>query len=288
MSALEGQRAGWWPFLRAAAWAGWLQYRDLRYYPSNLVLAAIQQFTLVGVWYFTARFFGTAGNDAVRSYGGNYVAYVLLGVMLNQVGTAALNQPFQTVSNAFWDKRLETYRLAGLGIWANMVGRLAYTTLFATFMQGVVFAVLVATGALPLHAGAPVGVVVLAFALMVAANAGLGLLGSSFFFLLEVKSGQDPVTWLYRYVVMIVSGLYIPVALLPGWLRALGAVLPQTYAFAVVRAALLTGAGAGSPVVGDGLAGLAVGALATCLGGYALFAHALSWAERHSGIGVVV
>lgn len=285
---MESQRGGPLAFARACAWAGWLEYRGLRYYPSNLALAAVQQLTTVGVWFFTARFFGSAADHAVAAYGGNYVSYVLLGVIFNQVGMATLGGPFTTIADAFWDKRLETYRLAAHGIWANVVGRVGFNVLFATVMQAVVLTVLLATGAVRLHTGVHVGVVLLTCVLTVAANGGLGVVGASLFFLLEVKSGQDPVTWAYRYLVMIVSGLYIPLGVLPGWLKALGAVLPQTYTFQVTRAALLTGAGYRDPLVASGLLGLGVGAILTCLCGFALLTHAVGRAERQGGVGVVV
>ena len=285
---LEAQGGGPIAFLRACVWAGWLEYRNLRYHPSNLALATVQQLTLVGVWFFTARFFGSAADRAVTAYGGNYVSYVLIGVIFNQVATAALAGPFTTISDAFWDKRLETYRLAAHGIWANVVGRLGWNVLFASVLQGCVLVVLLLTGVFRLHSGIHWGIVLLTLVLTVGANGGLGVIGASLFFLLEVKSGQEPVTWAYRYLVMIVSGLYIPSTVLPGWLRGIGGVLPQTYTFQVARAVLLTGAGYRAPLVASGLIGLAVATALACCGGYALLAHALRRAERRSGIGVVV
>jgi ABC-2 type transport system permease protein len=289
MLALEEQRGGARAYLRACAAAAWLEYRNLRYYPSNLVLAAVQELTTIALWYFVARFVHVGADAAVRQYGGNYVAYVVVGVLLNQVGLAALDGPFETVSEAFWDKRLETYRLSIHGIWANVVGRLAWRVAFATLMQVAALGVLLAIGGLSIHTGVSVaGLVLLTSVLLVAANAGLGIAGASLFFLLEVKSGQDPITWAYRYLVMLVSGLYVPVALLPGWLRAIGGALPQTYGFASVRALLLTGAGWGSAHVGSSILGLALFATITVASGWAMLTAALRRAERRGGIGVVV
>jgi ABC-2 type transport system permease protein len=120
------------------------------------------------------------------------------------------------------------------------------------------------------------------------ANAGLGIAGASLFFLLEVKSGQDPITWVYRYLVMLASGLYVPLAILPGWLRGLAPLLPQTSAFSAMRSLLLTGADWSSPLVGETILTLAAGTFVCISGGYILLNHALRRAERKSGIGVVV
>lgn len=284
--AVERQQGSAVAFLRACGVAAWLEYRNLRYYPSNLALAGVQELTAVGVWYFTARFLNAGASASVAQYGGNYLAYVVVGVLLNQICLAALNGPFTTISEAFWDKRLETYRLSIHGIWANLLGRLGWDVGFSLVLQGVALAVLLLAGGLGLHAGINVPLVVLACVLLVAANAGLGIAGASLFFLLEVKSGQDPITWAYRYLVMLVSGLYVPLEILPGWLRALGAVLPQTYGFAAVRALVLTGADA--RLVAGNLLGLLVASVLACAAGYGMLTWALRRAERRGGIGVVV
>lgn len=286
IAAGERQLSGVPAFLRAVTATAWIEYKALRYYPSNLWLAGIQELTSVGVWYFVALFLSPAANHAVTSYGGNYVAYVLVGVLLNQVGLAALKSPFTTLSQAFWDKRLETYRLAVQGIWANLVGRILWNVGFSTLLQVMATLVLVATGAIPLAHGISLPTAFAVWVLLVAANAGLGLMGASLFFLLEVKTGQDPITWAYQYLVQLVSGLYIPLVFLPGWLRAVGQVLPQTLTFDAMRLLVLSGA-APAQVLAP-LEGLLVGALFTVTLGVLMMQWALKRAERTAGLGVVV
>jgi ABC-2 type transport system permease protein len=288
MIAVEQQRAGWLGFVRACWTAGWLEYRNLRYYPSNLVLAATQEVTAVGVWYFVGRFLEAGASQSVQQYGANYLAYVVIGVLLNQICLAALNGPFTTISDAFWDKRLETYRLSIHGIWANIVGRLGWAVLFSSILQCGALAFLLTFGGLGLHAGINFPLIICSVLLLVVANAGLGIAGASLFFLLEVKSGQDPITWAYRYLVMLASGLYVPLALLPGWLAWLSGVLPQTFGFAAVRLLVLTGAPANSPDVRANLIPLAIAALVTMVLGVLMMTAALRRAERAGGIGVVV
>ncbi len=283
--ALEAQPRSSGGLFRASWAAAWLEYKGLRLYPANLWLAAVQELTTVGVWYFVALFLSPVANGVVTRYGGNYVDYVLIGVLLNQVAVVALNAPFKTLSEAFWDKRLETYRLAVQGIWANLLGRLAWQVLFATVLQGLALAVLVTSGLLMMHHVDLVSVLA-AWLLLVLANAGLGLMGASLFFLLEVKKGQDPITWVYGYLIQIVTGLYIPVAVLPGWLAVLGRVLPQTYAFHVMRLAMLSGTPVSSLI--PALIGLAVGAVVTIGLGVGMMHWALRRAERTAGLGVVV
>ncbi|MGH2487886.1 MAG: hypothetical protein ACRDHE_17940, partial [Ktedonobacterales bacterium] len=165
--ASERQQGSALAFLRACAAAAWLEYRNLRYYPSNLALAGVQELTAVGVWYFTARFLDAGASGAVARYGGNYLAYVVIGVLLNQICLAALNGPFTTLSDAFWDKRLETYRLSIHGIWANLIGRLWWQVGFSVALQGVALVALLLVGGLGLHAGINLPLVVVVCALLV-------------------------------------------------------------------------------------------------------------------------
>lgn len=287
-AAAEQQQSGLSGFWHACWAAGWLEYRNLRYYPSNLVLAAVQELTAIGVWYFVGRFLDAGASQSVRQYGANYLAYVVVGVLLNQICFAALNGPFTTISEAFWDKRLETYRLSIHGIWANVVGRLGWAVLFSIVLQCAALAVLIAFGGLGLQAGINVPLVIMASLLLVVSNAGLGIAGASLFFLLEVKSGQDPITWAYRYLVMLVSGLYVPLSVLPGWLRWLSGILPQTYGLAAVRQIVLTGAGWKSATLWANLAPLALATLLSVAFGVGMLTLGLRRTERQGGIGVVV
>jgi ABC-2 type transport system permease protein len=288
MQANEQQRGGIGGFLHACRVAAWLEYRNLRYYPSNLVLAAVAELTTVGVWYFVGRFLNAGASQEVEQYGGNYLAYVVLGVLLNQVCLAALNGPFTTISEAFWDKRLETYRLSIHGIWANLIGRLSWQVLFSTCLQLLALLFMLLLGSVKIQSGIAWPLVLIAFLLLVLSNAGLGLAGASLFFLLEVKSGQDPITWAYRYLVMLASGLYVPLSVLPGWLQRVSSILPQTYGLSVIRLLVLTSASWNAPQVWENLLPLAVATLITLSAGYTMLSFALRRAERGAGIGVVV
>src|SRR5262249_41282531 len=136
-----------------------------------------------------------------------------------------------------------------------------------------------------LHAGINIPLVLRSCVLLFAANAGLGIAGASLFCLLEVKSRQDPITWAYRYLVLPVRGLDVPLAVPPSWLRAIGGVPPQTYGLGAVRA--LVRGGAEAYVVAGSLFGLRVTSALARVAGFSMLTWALRPAERGGGIGVV-
>lgn len=274
--------------LRATLHAAWLQYRTLRLHPASLLLAVFEQASPLAVWYFVGRFFGGAASGSVRAYGGSYVAYLMVGIALNQIGMAALGAPFAAISEAFWDKRLEVYRTAAHGVVAGALGRVLWNSALAAVTDLLLLALLVLTGLVHLSGSPSLPGLLAAIVLLVGASAGLGAAGASLFFLLEVKSGQDPITWAYRYLVMIVSGLYVPVSLLPVWLRTLGQALPQTYALSAARSALLSAGPAQAHHLGSSIWALFLGAVLLNLVGWPLLRLGLRHAERGTGIGSVV
>ena len=61
--------------------------------------------------------------------------------------------------------------------------------------------------------------------------------------LLSPEKGQQ-VSYIVSSVLLLVSGVYYEVDVLPGWMQAIATVSPVTYALQGARAALLEGAGA--------------------------------------------
>jgi ABC-2 type transport system permease protein len=80
-------------------------------------------------------------------------------------------------------------------------------------------------------------------------------------------------------LLLVVSGVYYPVDVMPGWMQAIATLSPATYALHGIRASLLDGAGAGE-VSGDVWPLLALGAVAIPAG-LAVFRAGERYAKRH-------
>src|SRR5262249_3291268 len=139
--AFERMGDGRGAFLVSVLSFAWLEFRALRYYFSNLALSVIQGVVQGSVWYFIARFLSGVADAKVAAYGGSYVAYVVIGVVFFQAGTAALNGFFDAISIAFWDKRFEGYHFASRGVWAYVLGRTLWKWGYATVLQLAVLAI---------------------------------------------------------------------------------------------------------------------------------------------------
>ena len=80
-------------------------------------------------------------------------------------------------------------------------------------------------------------------------------------------------------LLLVVSGVYYPVDVMPGWMQAIATISPATYALHGIRASVLDGAGLGA-VWGDLWPLLVLGTVAIPLG-LAVFAAGERYAKRH-------
>jgi len=80
-------------------------------------------------------------------------------------------------------------------------------------------------------------------------------------------------------ILLVVSGVYAPVAVLPGWMQAIATVSPATYALDGIRAAIMRGEGAAT--MGDELLPLVIIGVLTIPLGLAVFRAGERYAKRH-------
>jgi ABC-2 type transport system permease protein len=273
-------------FWRAALSFAWLDFKALRYYPLNGVLQVIRSFVSVGIWFFVSLFL----QDFVSldEYGGDFVAYVVVGVLFFQHTGTMLALPFQSLSTAFWDKRLEVYHSRRFGIWAFIVGRFIWQLAYSTLLLLVTLAVALLAAGVRLSADVPVGPAVAFYLVFVGTCFGLGLIGASNFFTLEVKRGREPVTWALDVLARIFSGIYTPLAVLPASIRWLTWSLPHTYALRGIRQTMIVGTGFGQPDTLRMFLVLLAFCLVSLAAGVALLNRALRKAEQGNGVGMVV
>jgi ABC-2 type transport system permease protein len=287
MSMSVAQPASPRAFLRAVSSFIWLEWKTLRYYPSNFLLALVEGTVNTGIWLFIGLFLEDVVSSRLVEFGGSYVSYVVIGVAFFEAAQLALLSPFQTISLAFWDKRLEAYHLASHGIWAHVLGRLSWQLGYALAIQTAVLGVIAATVGIDLAPGANILLALLLFLLLMLACLGLGLAGAASFFLLEIKEGSEVITWTTMVVARVASGVYYPLSIIPYWLRPLGYFVPHTYALRAIRLVLLDGRGLSDGQVARDLVALCLYAAVTLLGGVWLLRRGLRRAERIGGLSVV-
>ncbi len=219
--------------------------------------------------YFFARFIGAAPNQHLDAYGGDYLAFGIVGLLaveLQQVGVSSLSYRIRMAQMlGSFEAELATPAPAWMVIGAAPVYEFGSAALRSagylvagSWILGISFA-----RAQPLSVALVVPVVLLAFI-------SLGLLTAATTML---SRRSNPVAAVLGAASFFLSGVLYPVSVLPGWLQGVSRLLPLTHALEALRRALLTGA---SPAaMAPSLVALAAFAVVLTPVGLALFAHAL-------------
>lgn len=197
------------------------------------VLAAVFMFDLL------ARFAGRGAPGLLDAYGGDFFAFVLIGIAFQSylgisldgmAGSFRSEQVTGTLEIAAASPAPLSVLAAGSVLWQFLQASWRVALYLIT---GILFFGLDLSRANPWAA-------LLVLVLSVAAFAGTGAIAGGF--MLVYRQG-NPVRWLYGSASMLLGGVYYPVGILPDWLRPVSSVLPLTSSLEGMRRALLAGAG---------------------------------------------
>jgi len=195
----------------------------------------------IGSLLFLSRFVGAAVNPHLAVYRGNYLGFVVIGLLgteFQQVGVSVLAQRIRMAQVM---GTLEAEVATPAAPWMVLGAPPVYEFVVAA----------VRSAAYLLGAKLLLGLdlshanwfsLLVAVPLIVAAFSGLGLLAAATTMLVR---RLNPVAMVIGSLSFFLSGVMYPVTVLPAWLRQVGRLLPLTHALAVLRGALLVGAGPG-------------------------------------------
>ena len=275
-------------FVRAALSFSWLELKALRFYPGNGILQVIQSFVSVGIWFFVSLFLQDYASASLADYGGDFVAYMVIGVLFFQNTGTMMALPFQSLSTAFWDKRLEVYHSRRFGIWAFVAGRFLWLLVYNAVLLAAILAFALSMTSIRISHAVPLAPVLGFYVAFVLTCFGLGLIGASNFFFLEVKRGREPITWTIDVLARIFGGVYYPLTILPASVRWITWAIPHTYALRGIRQVMINGARFGDPDTALMFAALLAFCVASLATGVWMMNRALGRAERGNGVGIIV
>jgi ABC-2 type transport system permease protein len=210
---------------------------------------------------FFSRFVGAAANPHLLPYGGSYLGFTLIGLVVVDLQQVGLSELAQRIRLSQLMGTLEAEIATPAPEWIVLGVAPVYA-----FGGAALRALLYLVGAALLldvrfdHAN--VASVAVAVPLVLAAFAGMGLLAAAGTMLVR---RANPVAVVLGTLSVFLSGVLYPTTVLPSWLQGAGKLLPLTHALAVLRGALLRGS---TPAeLGSSLEALAVFAVVLgCLG----------------------
>jgi ABC-2 type transport system permease protein len=182
----------------------------------------------------------------------------------------------ETISVERWEGTLEYTFMAPVRRWTQLLGSCVYAMMYGLVHTAAILIVLVLFFP-QLNAGAMNGLTAIVFVLLGSFSfVGIGMM-AAILPLLYVERGAQ-MTFVLQSCLLLVSGVYYPVSVLPDWMQVLSRVSPATYVLDGVRGGLLDGAPI-TTLVGDIIPLLVMGAVLIPAGLWA-FARAERYAKR--------
>lgn len=190
------------------------------------------------VFYFLSKLVGDSAAPYLEPYGGDYFAFVLIGLAFSGYFGVGLNSFAANLREAQTTGTLEAMLMTPTRLSTVIMSSSIYDYGFVTFqvfvylaLGGLLFGVQLDKG------NTPAALVVLV--LTIIAMTSLGIIAASF--IMVLKRG-DPVTLLISSLAVLLGGVYYPIQLMPQWLQHLSRLLPITYSLDAMRRTLLADA----------------------------------------------
>jgi ABC-2 type transport system permease protein len=240
-------------------------------------------------WWELAFFVWTVANtltivfiaDGVEATGGTLdVERVTASLLIGAVIWSYLGIVFEilteTVAWERWEGTIEYTFMAPLPRAVHLLGMGAFAVLYGVLRTALLFAVVALFFGLGFP-GADFGAALLLLGVASVSFVGVGMITAVLPLISPEKGAQ--LGFIAQGLLLVVSGVYYPVEVMPGWMQAIATVSPATYALHGIRASVLDGAGAGA-VWGDLWPLLVLGAVAIPAG-LVVFRAGERYAKRH-------
>ena len=169
--------------------------------------------------------------------------FLLIGALIWSYLSMLFDILAETVSWERWEGTIEYTFMAPASRATHLIGTSIYAVIYGILRTAVMFAVI------QLFFDLEVGDANYAGALLVLAACSISLVGfgmvAAVMPLLSPEKGSQ-VVFIFGSALLLISGVYYPIDVLPGWMQALAKLSPVTYALRGIRSALLDGAGIGT------------------------------------------
>jgi len=182
----------------------------------------------------------------------------------------------ETVAWERWEGTIEYTFMAPLSRPVHLIGMGVFAVFYGVVRAAIVFAVIAAFFGLDMpDANFASALVLLAIASV--SFIGIGMMTAVLPLISPEKGTQ--LGFIAQGLMLVVSGVYYPVSVLPEWMQALATISPATYALRGMRHAILEGAGV-ADLWGDIWPLLVIGAVSIPLGLW-VFRVGEQYAKRH-------
>ena len=164
---------------------------------------------------------------------------LILGALLWNFLSVLFSEIANSITYERWEGTLEYTFMAPVRRWTQLFGSVLYAMVYGLIHTAAIFIVLVLFFP-QLDFGRADAGTALAFVLLGSFSiVGIGMI-AAILPLLYVERGAQ-MAWVLQSLILLVSGVYYSIDVLPGWMRAVSALSPATYVLDGVRLGLIDG-----------------------------------------------
>ncbi|MCD6369265.1 MAG: ABC transporter permease [Thermoproteales archaeon] len=246
---LEELKIEWRAFKALAKWTFSYVYIK-EWYVLSLPFDVVNMLFGLLVWYYYGLMFGKESIPILQAYGGSFISYLIIGVVVNSLLTHALWSFVSCINVALTSTlymgatRLtlpDYFRMAGIPFSRWMLAKIVLDYVGSFIRTSIYFIGGILIFGIDFPRNADVLGAFIALLLGLLALTGISMIGASLLLVVRRAYGKDPLTWLISLLASIASGVYFPPEILPESLRIASLILPQTYTLRALRLCLLAG-----------------------------------------------
>ncbi len=202
---------------------------------------------LVWLVYTTANalsigFIGVAAQQSAETTS-QFTTFLLIGTLIWSYLSMLFDILSETVSWERWEGTIEYTFMSPASRATHLIGTSIYAVIYGIVRMVIMLVTISLFFDLRLS-DANYGAAFVVLAVCSVSLVGFGMV-AAVMPLLSPEKGQQ-VTFIFGSALLLVSGIYYPIDVLPGWMQALAKVSPVYYALDGIRAALMEGAALGS------------------------------------------
>jgi len=206
-------------------------------YKLNFILQLGGMFITTLLFFFLSKLFERGMSDYLQPYGGDYFAFVIIGIAITDYLTVSLNSFAGEIRNGQMMGTLEALLVTPTSVPTILFS----SSLFSFALTSVRILVYLVYGVmffgLSLHV-MHLPLLFLIICLTVLSFTGLGLISAGF--IIIFKQGS-PLNWIMSSASGVLGGILYPVSVLPAWLQPFSYLLPITHALEAIRQVVLNG-----------------------------------------------
>lgn len=207
-------------------------------YPLQLGSQALGILISTFMFFHISKLVEQMGTPALAPYGGNYFAFVLIGIAITDYVTTSISTVASEIRKAQMIGTFEAMLTTPTRPATILFYSLLYNYVFTTVRISLYFLVGVFLFGLQLHLNHPF-ILLLTVTMSILPFVGIGLISAGF--IIVFKQGS-PANWISS-VSGLLAGVMYPVAVLPGWLQQVAIFIPLTHGLEAIRKVALAGAG---------------------------------------------